>query len=75
MNEDKRTRPFIIWTLRRTGGTNLATRLMALSQYPKLEHEPFNPDRVHGHVTRNWVEHCDGYALDEESGRSALVEV
>lgn len=36
------SRPFIIWTLQRTGGTALAHTLMGLSEHPAAEHEPFN---------------------------------
>jgi len=36
------SRPFIIWTLQRTGGTALAQTLMGLSEHRAAEHEPFN---------------------------------
>lgn len=42
--------PFIIWTLRRTGGTNLATTLFARSPCPSVGHEPFNLDRKFGQI-------------------------
>lgn len=35
-------KPFIIWTLQRTGGTNLAQRLVELSGLKGAQHEPFN---------------------------------
>ncbi|AXC49938.1 hypothetical protein DRW48_09740 [Paracoccus suum] len=46
--------PFIIWTMRRTGGTTLTNLLMAFSDRPKLEHEPFNFDRELGPIARNF---------------------
>ena len=36
------SRPFIVWTMQRTGGTALAQTLMGLSEHPAAEHEPFN---------------------------------
>jgi hypothetical protein len=38
-------RPFIIYTLRRTGGTSLTTFMARISRFPSVEHEPFNKDR------------------------------
>lgn len=43
--------PFIIWTFRRSGGTNLASALIKASQYRGIEHEPFNEDRALGYIT------------------------
>ncbi|MGH1413606.1 MAG: hypothetical protein ACRBB0_08930 [Pelagimonas sp.] len=51
--------PYIIWTLRRTGGTTLAGLLATLSEHPGVEHEPFNPERLFGEVTKGWLEHGD----------------
>lgn len=62
------TTPFIIWTLQRTGGTNLAHRLMELSRLPKTDHEPFLVGRALGYVTSEWVENQDGIALKEAVG-------
>ncbi len=45
-------RPFIIWTLQRTGGTNLTVRLVELSGLESFPHEPFNIERIHGHITK-----------------------
>jgi len=39
-------KPFIIWTLRRTGGTTLQAILEEHSGLPTIEHEPFLPGRV-----------------------------
>lgn len=59
--------PFAIWTMRRTGGTTLTDLLMKLSEYPTIAHEPFNGDRIFGHVSTNWYEH-----KDEAKTRAAL---
>lgn len=45
------TRPFLILTLRRTGGTSLMALLSEVSHFPTLQDEPFNPDRVLKHVS------------------------
>ncbi|WP_257287526.1 hypothetical protein [Endozoicomonas sp. SESOKO2] len=51
--------PFIIWTFRRAGGTNFAQFLFNLTPYPKIEHEPFNDDRVFGNITRSFRDKKD----------------
>lgn len=48
--------PFLIWTLRRTGGTTLTALLTDLSEHPGTQHEPFNPERRFGAVTTRWRE-------------------
>jgi LPS sulfotransferase NodH len=58
-------KPFVIWTLQRTGGTNLTQRLIALSGLPSTEHEPFNKRRIHGHVTQRWEDDGDLDAMNE----------
>ncbi|MBA84753.1 hypothetical protein ACSSNL_18215 [Thalassobius sp. S69A] len=55
--------PFIIWTMRRTGGTSLATLLMKLSEHPGTQHEPFNADRALGHVLTAWQQDRDVPAM------------
>ena len=57
--------PFIIWTMQRTGGTSLADLLMAMSEHPRAEHEPFNRDRQFGAVTAAWSDTHDEAALFE----------
>lgn len=57
------SKPFIIWTLRRTGGTTLASLLSTLSEHPKVPHEPFNKDRTFGSITTEWIEKQDMVAL------------
>jgi len=54
-----KTSPFIIWTLRRAGGTNLASLLFQKSSFPTVEHEPFNGDRQFGDITKNWQNYKD----------------
>jgi hypothetical protein len=58
--------PFIIWTLRRTGGTNLTRHLVNRSGLRGVEHEPFNPGRIFGHVTDAWKQGKDKALLAEQ---------
>jgi len=58
------TTPFIIWTLQRTGGTNLAQRLFERSNLPGTQHEPFNISRTFGHITEQWNKDNDKQKLD-----------
>ena len=48
--------PFIIWTLRRSGGTNLGAALFNASSFSGIQHEPFNGDRVFGYIVKQWKE-------------------
>jgi len=50
--------PLIIWTLQRTGGTNLGKHLLNLTRYP-VKHEPFNKPREYGFVTKEWLRDSD----------------
>jgi len=47
------TSPFIIWTMRRTGGTSFANILENITEY-KIQHEPFNWDRIFGFIAKNF---------------------
>lgn len=58
--------PFIVWTLQRTGGTNLTQRLMDRSNLMSIQHEPFNLGRLHGEITKQWMETKDESVLAEE---------
>lgn len=58
--------PFIIWTFRRTGGTNLGQALFAASSFDQVEHEPFNGDRIFGDVTRRFKESGDISVLRQD---------
>lgn len=51
--------PFIIWTFRRSGGTNLGQSLFLSSQFNAVEHEPFNIDRKFNYVVNNWNKNKD----------------
>lgn len=51
--------PYVIWTMRRTGGTTLAGLLNGLSEHPGVQHEPFNAERVFGHVSQAFLENGD----------------
>lgn len=61
--------PYIIWTMQRTGGTTLAALLADLSEYSGIEHEPFNPERMLGWVTKGWLE-----TRDEEKLRADMAK-
>lgn len=56
-------RPWLILTLRRTGGTSLTAFLTRISGFATLEHEPFNRDRQLGAITRDFVASDDREAL------------
>lgn len=62
---DRLEHPFILWTLQRTGGTNLNNALNRLSDCPRMQDEPFNPDRRYGHLTAAWKADKDEAALLE----------
>ncbi len=48
--------PFIVWTLRRTGGTTLNNLLLDASPFTVGLHEPFNHDREFGWVSKAYGE-------------------
>ena len=58
--------PYIIWTMRRTGGTTLAALLATLSEHPGVAHEPFNPDRLFGAIATAWAQDPDPERLHAE---------
>jgi hypothetical protein len=58
--------PYVIFTLRRTGGTSLTTFLSAISSFPTLQHEPFNPDRALGAITTRFRKTKDTAELRKE---------
>lgn len=51
--------PYVIWTMRRTGGTTLASLLSVLSEHPGVQHEPFNAERVFGHISQAFLANGD----------------
>lgn len=52
-------KPWLILTLRRTGGTSLTSFLANISSFPAVEHEPFNVDRIFGAITKDFQETGD----------------
>lgn len=46
------SKPFIIWTFQRTGGTTLATALFEASEYSASQHECFNNGREFDHIQK-----------------------
>ena len=68
-----RSRPFVIWTMRRTGGTSLTMLLSRLSEHPTREHEPFNHGRRFGWVAENFKTHADPARLRADM-ETALAE-
>ncbi|WP_417701017.1 hypothetical protein [Pseudophaeobacter sp.] len=65
-------RPTLTLTLRRTGGTSLQSFLAQISPFRSVEHEPFNPDRMWGHVVKKFQDGRDLVAL--EADIDALLE-
>ncbi len=59
-------KPIIVWTLRRTGGTNLAARLFDRTGRKNVQHEPFNLGRQFGDTTKRWLEKADETALRKD---------
>jgi len=45
--------------MRRTGGTTLASLLATLSEHAGIQHEPFNRERMFGHVSATFVQSGD----------------
>lgn len=63
-------RPFIIWTLQRTGGTNLTKHLAKRTTFKPIHAEPFNKPRIYGEVSKAWLANRDPAAL-----RTSIAEV
>ena len=57
--DEKQETPFIIWTSRRTGGTNFARALYKSSNLQCIEDEPFNLGRAWGYITKEWKKNFD----------------
>jgi len=55
--------PYVIWTMRRTGGTTLASLLATLSEHSGIQHEPFNSDRMFGHIPAAFAQTGDAEQL------------
>ncbi|MEZ5752525.1 MAG: hypothetical protein R3D60_11340 [Paracoccaceae bacterium] len=56
-------RPFLVLTLRRTGGTSLVRLMSALSAFPTVQHEPLNPGRLWGDIATRFAQTGDHIAL------------
>ena len=54
-----KSHPFIIWTFRRTGGTNISSRLFESSNFKVHQHEPFNAGREYQWIRDHWNKHKD----------------
>lgn len=52
-------KPWIIMTLRRTGGTSLTSFLSKVSSFPSLQQEPFNKNRELWHISKDFRESND----------------
>lgn len=61
--------PYIILTMRRTGGTSLMSFMSAISTFPTRQHEPLNLDRIWGDVLQNF-----NATRDIDAMRAALVD-
>ena len=59
------SKPFLIWTMRRTGGTSLSSLIQRYASFPVL-HEPFNTGRP-------WNDLAVGYKAREKSGESTAA--
>jgi LPS sulfotransferase NodH len=59
--------PAIVWTMQRTGGTNLANFLQSLTEF-RMQHEPFNRPRIYGEITKAWEKTADRDALQASVG-------
>ena len=70
--------PIIIWTFRRTGGTNLAEAMFQASECETVPHEPFNTDRCFGYILQDYMKNKDlnsVYAsLDEVVKKKYLIK-
>lgn len=66
-------RPYIILTFRRTGGTSLMSFMAQVSDFGMAPHEPFNNERVWGHITRAFKDTGDVEAM-EAAVRAGLAE-
>lgn len=61
--------PYIILTMRRTGGTSLMSFMSEISSFPTRQHEPLNEERVWGKITRDFNANRDAAAA-----RAALAQ-
>jgi LPS sulfotransferase NodH len=64
---NQKDKPFIIWTMQRTGGTNFTKNLIQMTGL-SVHHEPFNRPREYGGLSAHWEEHRDTDELDLRIG-------
>jgi hypothetical protein len=57
-------KPWLILTLRRTGGTSLTAFLSDISKFKTVQHEPFNADRIFGEITTRFRKDGDLVAAE-----------
>lgn len=62
--------PVLVVGLRRVGGTSFVQFLSLVSSHETLEHEPFNTERVLGHVTRHYEATGDARRLKLDIARA-----
>lgn len=65
--------PFIIWTMRRTGGTSFANILQKITDC-QLEHEPFNWDRTLGFITQGFKNDRDNFDFFASSLQQSCID-
>lgn len=66
-------KPFIIWTMRRTGGTTFANILQKITEC-ELVHEPFNWDRKYGYMTQGFKNSRVNFDFLEKSFKEGCVD-
>lgn len=66
-------KPFLIITLRRTGGTTLASLMASMSSHETTMYEPFNSYRIFGQITLEFKETWNFSTLDA-SVANALMD-
>ena len=57
-------KPYVIFTLRRTGGTSLTGFLTKVSHFPSSQHEPLNKDRVWGYIAQDYAKTGDAATME-----------
>lgn len=58
-------KPYLILTMRRTGGTSLTSFLGKVSAFSSIQHEPFNKKRVWSTLKTEYVDRYDSEAFAE----------
>lgn len=58
-------KPYLILTMRRTGGTSLMSFLGKVSAFSSIQHEPFNKKRIWNHLKTAYVDRYDSDDFSE----------